>query len=137
MEQRMAVYIDISHLDKNQIVEKLPAIYRKFIEYQMIDISKEPMEVAPTAHYSIGGILISSLDHMTSVEGLFACGEVAGGYMEVIVWGNSAEILVFGKRAGNAVARFSITLEKHIRDLDEALKGLKKLMDSLNQRGNW
>ena len=34
------VYLDISHLDKNQIVEKLPAIYRKFIEYQMIDISR-------------------------------------------------------------------------------------------------
>ncbi len=123
------VYLDISHLDKNQIVEKLPAIYRKFIEYQMIDISKEPMEVAPTAHYSMGGILISSLDHMTSVEGLFACGEVAGGlHGGNRLGGNSlAEILVFGKRAGNAAARFSITLEKHIRDLDEVSKGIEEI----------
>ena len=90
--------------------------------------------MAPTAHYSMGGILISSLDHMTSVEGLFACGEVAGGlHGGNRLGGNSlAEILVFGKRAGNAAA-FSITLEKHIRVWMKFLKGLKKLMDSLNQ----
>ena len=43
------VYLDISHKGKDFIIEKIPKIYRQFIEYQMLDISKEPMEVAPTA----------------------------------------------------------------------------------------
>ena len=52
------VYLDISHLIKSN-VEKLPAIYRNLLNTNDRHI-KEPMEV-PTAHYSMGGILISSL----------------------------------------------------------------------------
>ena len=52
------VYLDISHKNKDFILEKLPKIYKQFIDNQMIDISKDPMEVAPTAHYSMGGIKV-------------------------------------------------------------------------------
>ena len=44
------------------IIEKLPSIYRQFLESQMLDISKSPMEVAPTAHYSMGGIKVNPID---------------------------------------------------------------------------
>ena len=45
----------------------------------------EPMEVAPAAHYSMGGILVNAIDHDFKINGLFAAGEVVGGYMEQIV----------------------------------------------------
>ena len=44
------------------------------------------MEVAPTAHYSMGGIKVCADRHSTSIEGLFAAGEVMAGYMELIDW---------------------------------------------------
>ncbi len=111
------VYLDISHKDKEFILNKIPKIYRQFIEYQMLDISKEPMEVSPTAHYSMGGIKVKSNDHSTSIQGLYAAGEVAGGLHGANrLGGNSlAEILVFGKHAGKAAAMYSINLRSQVR----------------------
>ena len=112
-----AVFLDISHKSKEFIIEKLPRIYRQFLESQMLDISKSPMEVAPTAHYSMGGILVNPEDLSTSVEGLFAAGEVAGGLHGANrLGGNSlAEILIFGKRAGIASSKYSIKLDQQLR----------------------
>ena len=59
------IYLDISHIDKDIILEKLPRMYRQFLDTLMLDISKEPMEVAPTAHYSMGGIVAVSYTHLT------------------------------------------------------------------------
>ena len=64
------VYLDVSHLPKSLIIEKLPKMYRQFVEIQMLDISKEPMEIAPTAHYTMGGIVVEPETHATDVEGL-------------------------------------------------------------------
>ena len=113
------VLLDISHKEKDYILDKIPKIYRQFIEYQMLDISKHPMEVAPTAHYSMGGIKVEASNHQTSVKGLFAAGEVAGGLHGANrLGGNSlAEILVFGKQAGHAASIYSKNLTSHIRSL--------------------
>lgn len=55
-------------------------MYRQFIEWQMLDISREPMEVAPTAHYRVGGIVVDPETHATTgVGGLYAAGERVGG----------------------------------------------------------
>ncbi len=112
-----AVFLDISHKSKEFIIEKLPNIYRQFIETQMLDISKSPMEVAPTAHYSMGGILVNPEDLSTSVEGLYAAGEVAGGLHGANrLGGNSlAEILIFGKRAGIATSKYSKKIDHQLR----------------------
>ena len=114
------VFLDISHKSKDFIIEKLPNIYRQFLEAQMLDISKSPMEVAPTAHYSMGGILVNPMDLSTSIEGLFAAGEVAGGLHGANrLGGNSlAEILVFGKRAGIAATIYSKKLNQQIRSIN-------------------
>ena len=111
------VLLDISHKSKEFIVEKLPSIYRQFLEAQMLDISKSPMEVAPTAHYSMGGILVNPENLSTSVNGLFAAGEVAGGLHGANrLGGNSlAEILIFGKRAGSAATKYSTTINHQLR----------------------
>jgi len=73
------VFLDVSHRGKQHITERLPRMYRQFIEWQMLDISREPMEVAPTAHYSMGGIVVEPETHATNVRGLYAAGECVGG----------------------------------------------------------
>ena len=125
------VYLDISHKEKSFITDKLPSIYRQFIDLQMVDISKSPMEVAPTAHYSMGGLYVSADEHSTNVDGLFAAGEVAGGLHGANrLGGNSlAEILVFGKRAGRAAAQRSMTIETLIRSQSTINKELRKIED--------
>jgi succinate dehydrogenase / fumarate reductase, flavoprotein subunit len=111
------VLLDITHRPKEYLVEKLPRMYRQFIEYQMLDISKQPMEVAPTAHYSMGGIVVDPDTHATDVAGLYAAGEcTAGLHGANRLGGNSlAETVVFGRRAGEAAAAFSRNREVQLR----------------------
>ena len=103
------VFLDITHVGKDVILTKLPRMYRQFIEYQMLDISRERMEVAPTAHYSMGGIVVEPETHATEVVGLYAAGEcTAGLHGANRLGGNSlTETIVFGRRAGEAAAAFS------------------------------
>jgi len=124
------VYLDISHKEKDFILKKIPKIYRQFLEAQMLDISKKPMEVAPTAHYSMGGIKVTSQEHATSLSGLFAAGEVAGGLHGANrLGGNSlAEILVFGARAGKYASIYSKNLSIQIR----SKKRIKLLIEKIN-----
>ena len=126
------VYLDISHVDKGIILEKLPRMYRQFMESQMLDISKHPMEVAPTAHYSMGGVMVDPETHSTGVIGLYAAGECTSGVHGANrLGGNSlAEILVFGKIAGDEAANFSTTLDLQTRNraiIQEAIKELDEL----------
>ena len=111
------VYLDISHKSKEFIIAKLPRMYRQFLDTLMLDISKEPMEVSPTAHYSMGGIVVDPDTHNTGVEGLFAAGECTSGLHGANrLGGNSlAEILIFGKRAGHHASERSISLDVQIR----------------------
>jgi succinate dehydrogenase / fumarate reductase flavoprotein subunit len=126
------VFLDISHRPKAYIAEKLPRMYRQFIEWQMLDISREPMEVAPTAHYSMGGIVVDPETHATDVSGLYAAGECVGGLHGANrLGGNSlGEALIAGKRAGEAAASFSLDREvfsRSRRAIDEALDELDEL----------
>ena len=111
------VFLDISHLGKDAILEKLPRMYRQFLEYQMLDISQQPMEVAPTAHYSMGGVVVDPETHATDVAGLYAAGEVAAGLHGANrLGGNSlAETVVFGRRAGEAAAGYSASRDVQLR----------------------
>jgi succinate dehydrogenase / fumarate reductase flavoprotein subunit len=127
------VFLDVTHLGKDAILEKLPRMYRQFVEYQMLDIALEPMEVAPTAHYSMGGIVVDPPTHATEVGGLFAAGEcTAGLHGANRLGGNSlVETLVFGRRAGEAAAQFSRERESQLRSrraIDEALGDLDSLI---------
>lgn len=112
------VFLDISTRDKAYILEKLPRMYRQFMESQMLDISRAPMEVAPTAHYTMGGVVIAEpTTQATAVAGLYAVGEVTAGLHGANrLGGNSlAEIVVFGKRAGEAAAAYSQAGETQVR----------------------
>ncbi len=132
------VFLDISHKSKEFIVEKIPTIYRQFLEVQMLDISESPMEVAPTAHYSMGGLLVNPEDLSTSVDGIFAAGEVTGGLHGANrLGGNSlAEIIIFGKRAGLASVNYSRNLKQQVRSnrsICLAHDNIKKFIKKGNQ----
>ncbi len=111
------VFLDISHREKDYIIEKLPRMHRQFLEHQMLDISKTPMEVAPTAHYSMGGVVVDPQTCATTVAGLYAAGEVTSGLHGANrLGGNSlAEIVVFGRYAGEAAADFSAEIPYQLR----------------------
>jgi succinate dehydrogenase / fumarate reductase flavoprotein subunit len=84
-------------------------MYHQFKQLADIDITKEPMEVGPTTHYMMGGILVDGDTQMSTVPGLFAAGEAAAGLHGANrLGGNSlSDLLVFGKRAGQFAAEFA------------------------------
>ncbi|MBA3472037.1 MAG: FAD-binding protein [Rubrobacter sp.] len=102
------VYLDITHLGYNGIMKKLPTMYEQFKNLADIDISREPMEVFPTIHYTMGGIKVDPENCETNVPGLFAAGESAGGLHGANrLGGNSlSDLLVFGRRAGEGAAEY-------------------------------
>ncbi|MGH2751941.1 MAG: FAD-dependent oxidoreductase [Actinomycetota bacterium] len=131
------VFLDLSHIGKDVILKRLPRMYRQFIEYQMLDISSAPMEVAPTAHYSMGGIVVEPDTHATEVEGLYAAGEVTAGLHGANrLGGNSlAETMVFGRRAGEAAAARSRSREVLLRSRGSIAAAGEEL-DSLIKPGS-
>lgn len=131
------VYLDISHRPKKYILEKLPRMYRQFLEAVMLDISKGPMEVAPTAHYTMGGILVEPETHATDVEGLYAAGETTSGLHGANrLGGNSlSETMIFGRRAGEAAAAFSRAADVQLRDR-VVIKVAGEELDSYTKEGD-
>src|SRR5262245_64834972 len=74
------VYLDIaSRRPAEEILRRLPSMYHQFKELADVDITKEPMEIGPTAHYVMGGVEVDPDTQATAVPGLFAAGEVSGG----------------------------------------------------------
>jgi succinate dehydrogenase / fumarate reductase flavoprotein subunit len=98
------VYLDISHRDRDFIRERLPRMYERFADLG-VDMAEEPVEVAPTAHYGMGGVVVDGTGE-TDVDGLYAIGEtMAGVHGANRLGGNSlAETVAFGTVAGEAVA---------------------------------
>jgi succinate dehydrogenase / fumarate reductase flavoprotein subunit len=104
------VYLDIaSRHDAEYIRRRLPSMYHQFMELAGVDITTDPMEVGPTCHYIMGGIRVDADSAATTVPGLFAAGEVAGGLHGANrLGGNSlSDLLVFGRRAGMGAADFA------------------------------
>jgi len=109
------VYLDISWIKERipkgaeHIKRKLPSMYHQFKQLADIDITSQPMEVGPTTHYMMGGILVDGDSQMSTVPGLFAAGEVAAGLHGANrLGGNSlSDLVVFGKRAGQYAAEFA------------------------------
>ena len=99
------VYLDISHRDDQYIKDRLPKMYERF-QSLGVDITEEPMEVGPTAHYTMGGVDIDFNTGETGVGGLYAVGEtVAGVHGANRLGGNSlAETVAIGKLVGDHVA---------------------------------
>ncbi len=132
------VLLDVSHLDRDVILDRLPRMYRQFLDLAMLDITTTPMEVAPTAHYSMGGVRVTAETHATDVAGLYAVGECASGVHGANrLGGNSlAECLVFGRIVGGEAARWSAELDVQVRDREAIDLAREEVDEHLARRGD-
>lgn len=105
------VYLNISHLDADVIEEKLETMVLQFKDVD-VDITKEPMEVAPTAHHFMGGVKINEKCE-SSIANLYAAGEASGGVHGANRLGGNAlaDTQVFGKIAGENAAKAAKTVD--------------------------
>ncbi|MBI4009734.1 MAG: FAD-binding protein [Candidatus Aenigmarchaeota archaeon] len=123
------VWLDITHLDPKVIKKKLPKMYKQFLKLAKTDITKEKIEVTPTAHYSMGGIKVNSTTTETKTRGLFVAGEISAGLHGANrLGGNSlAETLVFGRRAGVFAAKLAKKTKFQEMDLARIKKEYKRI----------
>ncbi|MGO3022421.1 MAG: FAD-dependent oxidoreductase [Brevibacterium sp.] len=129
------VWLDVSHLPRETIMNRLPRVFQTLMETQMLDITASPIEIAPTAHYSMGGVWVDPVDHSTDVEGLWAIGEASSGLHGANrLGGNSLiELLVFGRIVGRSAVAYSDSLEAQVRShaaVDEARAEISDLLAS-------
>ena len=106
-------YLDISWRPEEQVKKKLPGMYHQFKELAAVDITKEPMEVGPTAHYVMGGVKVNPITQESTIPGLYAAGEAATGLHGANrLGGNSlSDLLTFGKLAGQYAAEAAAGVE--------------------------
>lgn len=131
------VWLDISHLPRETIMERLPRVYQTMLEVQMLDVTAEPIEIAPTAHYSMGGVWVRPEDHSTDVNGLYAIGEASSGLHGANrLGGNSLiELLVFGRIVARAAAKYSASLESQPRSAKSLAHARAEIDDLLAANG--
>jgi len=136
------LYLDVRHLGRKVIEEKLPDITDFARIYQGVEPLKEPVPVQPTAHYAMGGIPTNAWTEVvrdeknTLVPGLFAAGECAC----VSVHGanrlgtNSlVDLLVFGRRAGRQMARYCGGVERP-RPIADAVDPVQAQLEAIRGR---
>jgi succinate dehydrogenase/fumarate reductase flavoprotein subunit len=117
------VWLDATHMPKEKILERLPTMYDQFKRIAGIDISEQKMEVAPTAHYSMGGVVVDS-KCQTNVKGLLAIGEVVAQVHGANRLGGNSLLgtIVFGKIAGKVSAEIANGAKKKVAKQESPLE---------------
>ena len=121
-------YLDISWRDEEEVKKKLPGMYHQFKELAAVDITKQPMEVGPTAHYVMGGVKVNPETQESTIPGLYAAGEAATGLHGANrLGGNSlSDLIVFGKIAGEqaseAASEISNFAEIEQSEIDDVIE---------------
>lgn len=136
-----AVLLDISHKDESFIQERLPRMYERFDDLG-VNISEEPMEVAPTAHYIMGGVKFDAETGETGVNNLHVLGETtAGVHGANRLGGNSlAETVSIGKIVGDYISNQEPEIprseinEDMLSQVNKELERLNSLIRSDNNR---
>jgi succinate dehydrogenase / fumarate reductase, flavoprotein subunit len=137
------VHLDVRHLGRKVIEEKLPDITDFARVYQGVEPLTEPVPIQPTAHYAMGGIPTNLVAQVTRnadgavVPGLYAAGEAAC----VSVHGanrlgtNSlVDLLVFGRRAGRQMAADVVGVGTPAVDADAALAPAQAELEAIRGR---
>jgi succinate dehydrogenase / fumarate reductase flavoprotein subunit len=107
------VFLDIASRRSPEFIRRrLPSMYHQFKELADVDITAEPLEIGPTCHYVMGGVEVDADTQESAVTGLYAVGECSGGmHGSNRLGGNSlSDLLVFGRRAGEAAAAYADSL---------------------------
>ena len=131
-------YLDISWRPPDQIKKKLPGMYHQFKELAGVDITKQAMEVGPTAHYVMGGVKVDPETQESSVPGLYAAGEAATGLHGANrLGGNSlSDLVTFGRRAGLHAAKAAASIDSWSEiEISKIHEGIDKMMAPLRREG--
>lgn len=119
------VLIDISHLGAEEVERRFPGMVART---RLIgrDLAREPVEVSPTAHFHMGGLVID-VDCQTELPGLLVAGEDSGGVHGANRLGGNgvAESTVFGARAGDTAARLATDRSLHTPDPEGVTRSLE------------
>jgi succinate dehydrogenase / fumarate reductase flavoprotein subunit len=139
------VYLDLRHMGKEKIMSRVPFCWEEAHRLVGVDAVREPMPVRPTAHYSMGGIPVTTDGQVRQsgaivIEGFFAAGECAC----VSVHGanrlgsNSLlECVVYGRRTGRAIAQYVKTRKQPNFNAQTYLnRSLQRIYNLLNQEGD-
>ncbi len=131
------VLLDISHLPRETIMTRLPRVYQTMLELQVLDVTTTAIEIAPTAHYSMGGVWVRPDDHSTDVVGMYAIGEASSGLHGANrLGGNSLiELLVFGRIVGQAAAEYSAGITSQNRSQDAIDAAEREVTETLASDG--
>ena len=124
------VFLDVRHLGKEFLLKSSPGMYKRCLSVGY-DMAKDLIQVTPTTHFQMGGLHIDT-NCRTSIEGLFAAGEDAGGVHGANRLGGNgvAESMVFGAVAGDALAEYAKAGKAHAVDPSE----LRRIEDCLQPR---
>lgn len=101
------VLLDATHLGRGVVDDRLPGTAVQLREMLGIDIATDRVEVAPAAHYSMGGVLVDPVTQASDVRGLYATGETTAGLHGANRLGGNAlaEAVVLGRHAGESAAQ--------------------------------
>ncbi len=116
VDKKDCVWLDMTHIEKEHMLETLPQVVETIEKYAHLDPSKDLVPIKPTAHYTMGGIPITlnsqvyKLDRgkKQSIKGLYSAGECAcsGVHGANRLGGNSLlDACLFGKIAGKSIAK--------------------------------
>lgn len=98
------VLMDLRHLGEKKIMERLPQVRELALDFEGVDLVKEPVPIRPSCHYMMGGIHVSDYKTCsTPIEGIHAAGECSSVSIHGAnrLGGNSvADVVFFGKYAG-------------------------------------
>ncbi|MEW9669016.1 FAD-binding protein [Ammoniphilus sp. 3BR4] len=98
------VLMDLRHLGEKKIMERLPQVRELALEFEGVDLVKEPVPIRPSCHYMMGGIHVTDFKTCsTPIEGIHAAGECSSVSIHGAnrLGGNSvADVVLFGKYAG-------------------------------------
>lgn len=127
------VYLDITFLGKEKILQKLPEVYELCQKYRGIDITRESIPVTPSVHFFMGGIAVKN-NHETNIKNLYAIGECASIYHGANrLGGNSLLAAIYGGRvASDSIeqAQSNDTQNDWAAELNEAKEKLRSLKGS-------
>ncbi|MGB9734939.1 MAG: succinate dehydrogenase flavoprotein subunit [bacterium] len=138
------VLLQIHHIGREKILERLPEIHKFALTYAGVDCTKEPIPVAPTMHYFMGGIPTNSHSNVikdekgTPVIGLYAGGEASCESVHGAnrLGANSlVDTTVFGRRAGKHMYDFVQQADRPVLPKDAAESTIKMMEWLLSGKG--
>ncbi len=134
------IYLDLRHLGRDKIIEKLPQVRQLGIDFIGVDCIEKPLPIQPTAHYSMGGIpadkdgQVIIDDKGTKITGFFAAGECAC----VSVHGSNRlgtnsllDALVFGRSTGKALMEFAGNAKLYDVNEDKEISSVRGRIDTI------